>query len=124
MGIRTEVPVRDYMSQPVETISAEAPLRAAADRMREQNVNALIITESVSILTSTDLVGVIADGDDIDQLSVGAVATDVTTTIGPETTLTQAASAMLRNDSSHLPVVDGDEIIGILSQTDITRQKA
>jgi len=122
MGTRTPVPVREYMSESVETVTADTPLADAAQTMREQRINSLIVEgDEHAILTSTDVVGVVADRREITELTAVAAATAVITTVEPDLPLTQAASMMLRHESSHLPVVDGGEIVGILSQTDIAR---
>lgn len=125
MGTRTPVPVREYMSQPVETVSADTSLVDAAQVMRDERINSLIVEgDDHAILTSTDVVEVVADGRDTSALTAADAATTVIATVDPDLPLTQAASTMLRHDSSHLPVVDGEEIVGILSQTDIARNRA
>lgn len=69
-----EVTVKEYMTTPVETISPETTLTAAADRM--QQYSHLPVTDSdgdaVGILTKTDLAAAVADGEA--ELTAGADA--------------------------------------------------
>lgn len=113
------------MSSPVETVPPDTPLVEAAGRMRDANIRAVVVTtDPLSIVTSTDVVDAVADGRVPSELSVTDVATEVTTTAAPDQSLRTAASLMLRNDSSHLPVTEDGSLVGMLSKTDVTQSRS
>ena len=53
-------------------------------------------------------------------VSVAEAGTTVDATAAPEDFLQEAASRMLREDVSHLPVIADDDLVGMLSKTDVT----
>jgi CBS domain-containing protein len=68
MNVESEVPVRECMSTPVETVATETSLVEAAQTMRNASISALVVmSEPRSIVTSTDFVDAVAvDGGHID----------------------------------------------------------
>ncbi len=116
--------VEDVMSSPLETITKEATIGEAATAMREHNINALVVTTSPpSIVTSTDVLAVAADGHDPAELSVADVMTRSVETVTPDLFLEEVAAMMTNFEINHLPVVDiDDEYIGMISSTDVTAQ--
>jgi CBS domain-containing protein len=109
------------MSTPIETISADETLTAAASVMREKEISALLVTTAPpSIITKTDVLEAVAAGHDTSSLSVSDVMTESVETVPPELQLNEAAAMMTNFGISHLPVVD-DDYVGIVSSTDITR---
>jgi CBS domain-containing protein len=116
--------VEDVMSSPLETVSKDATIKEAAAAMREHNINALVVTTSPpSIITSTDVLAVAADGGDPAALCVADVMTTSVETVTPDLFLEEVAAMMTNFDINHLPVVDiDDEYVGMVSSTDITAQ--
>ncbi|WP_203229176.1 CBS domain-containing protein [Halobellus captivus] len=114
--------VRDVMSTPLVTISPDATLVEAATRMRSENVGALLVPSTeLAILTSTDILDAIAADRDPAGTTVADVMTESVETVTPELRLTEAAAMMENFGISHLPVVD-DDLVGMVSSTDITAQ--
>lgn len=113
------------MSSPVETAEASTPLPAAARTMREADISALVVPgETLSIVTTTDLLDALADGRDLASLRIEEVMTDVAETVPPEAFLEEAAGVMTRRGFKHLPVVDDGDLVGMVTSTDITAQRA
>ena len=112
------------MSSPLETISKDATVKEAATTMRENNINALVVTTSPpSIVTSTDVLAVAAAGRNPTETSVADVMTRSVETVTPELFIEEVAAMMTSFDINHLPVVDiDDEYIGMVSSTDVTAQ--
>ena len=52
-------------------------------------------------------------------MKISEVMTREVTTVGPETTVQQAAGFMLSEDAGSLPVRDGDRLIGMVTDRDI-----
>jgi CBS domain-containing protein len=122
----TETPrVRDIMSSPVETIPSDASVSEAAEKMRTDDISALLVTTSPpSILTSTDIMGAVAENRDTTALGVADLMTESVETVPPTLRAEEAAAMMTTFGIGHLPVVDGGDYVGIISSTDITAEFA
>ncbi|MFB6091683.1 MAG: cyclic nucleotide-binding/CBS domain-containing protein [Haloquadratum sp.] len=114
--------VRDVMSTPLVTIAPTATLVEAARRMRDEDINALLVpTTEHAIVTSTDVLDAVAAERDPGETTVADVMTESVETVPPDLRLTEAAAMMETFGISHLPVVD-DDPVGMVSSTDITAQ--
>ena len=116
--------VEDVMSTPLETISRNATAADAADAMRNEDINALVVTtDPPSIVTSTDILGVAADGKAPDEVHVADVMTESVETVPPDLYLEEVAAMLTTFGIKHLPVVEGDdEYVGMISSTDVAAQ--
>ncbi|WP_311174010.1 CBS domain-containing protein [Halobellus ordinarius] len=114
--------VRDVMSRNLVTISPQTTIVEASKRMREENINALLVpTTEIAIVTSTDVLDAVARELDPAETTVSEVMTRSVETVPPSLRLTEAAAMMENFGFSHLPVVD-DDLIGMVSSTDITAE--
>lgn len=119
MDLDDRTRVADVMSTPLETIGADAPLRDAARRMRDEDISALVVTTGGGcIVTQGDVVGAVADGRDPEATVVRDVMTDDVETVTPDLLMQEVAAMMTMYGVKHLPVVDGD-YVGMVSSTDI-----
>jgi len=121
MSTDNEARVEAAMTVPVETISANASVRAAATTMRDHDFNALLVpgTET-GIVTSTDVLDAVADGRDPEQCSVGDVMTVPVESVSTDLRLQEVAAMMTTYDINHLPVRDRDgDYVGMVSSTDL-----
>jgi signal-transduction protein with cAMP-binding, CBS, and nucleotidyltransferase domain len=107
----------------VETIGRNATLSEVAAKMRDENINALIVTTSTpSIVTSTDILDAVAAGEDTSELSVSDVMTESVETIPPDIQIGEAAAMMTSLGIKHLPVVEQGDYVGMISSTDVAAQ--
>ncbi|MFB6270071.1 MAG: cyclic nucleotide-binding/CBS domain-containing protein [Halobacterium sp.] len=112
--------VRDVMSSPLETIAADATVKEAAQRMREKDISALVVTTTPrAIISSTDVLDAVADGRDVAELAVSDVMTTDVETAAPDLYMEEVAAMMTTYGIKHLPVVD-DDYVGMISSTDVT----
>jgi CBS domain-containing protein len=114
------------MRSPVIAGPAE-PIRTVAARMRDAGVGAAAILEDgrlVGILTERDLLRAIADGFDPQATRVAQRMTAQPTAIAPDATVALAAGRMVELVVRHLPVVDHDQLVGMLSARDIVTSGA
>jgi CBS domain-containing protein len=112
--------VEDVMSSPLETISKDATVMEATERMRELDINALVVTTSPrAIVSSTDVLDAVAEGRDVTELAVADVMTTDVETVTPDLYMEEVAAMMTTYDVKHLPVVD-DDYVGMISSTDVT----
>ncbi|MBA2630468.1 MAG: CBS domain-containing protein [Thermoleophilaceae bacterium] len=117
--------VRDGMNPIVVTVGPSHTLREAARRMTARGVGAAVVTDNEqpgpSIITERDILHSNGAGQDIDAESVGDHLTSQLVYAAADWSLEQAAGEMVRGGFRHVIVLDGSEIVGILSMRDIVR---
>jgi CBS domain-containing protein len=115
--------VTELMTSPVLTVSPDTTLAEVADGMADLGINSVVVIDDAcyptGILTSTDFVRAARDGRTPADTTVGEyMATDVLT-VDPDDGVTAVADRMIENDLNHLPVVEDDTVVGILTSTDL-----
>ncbi len=117
--------VREGMSEIVLTIGPGHTLRQAAEAMCRRNVGAAVVIDpdeqGPGVLTERDILRAVGHGRDVDTERVGDHLTSDLKFAHPDWSLEEAASTMIRGGFRHLVVVDGAELIGVLSMRDIVR---
>jgi CBS domain-containing protein len=117
--------VRDGMSSMVLTVGPGHTLRHVAKLMVERKVGAAVVLDNESpgpaIITERDVLDAIGRGQDPDAESVADHLTSDIVVAGPEWSLEQAAAEMVKRGFRHLVVVDGADLVGVLSMRDIVR---
>lgn len=113
--------VRDLMSAPALTCAAGAPLVDAARTMRDGGTGSVVVVQdgkAVGILTERDLLRAVAAGaDDRDRAELWMTARpDV---LAPEEEAGAAWASLTHHRYRHLPVVDGDTLVGVVSVRDL-----
>jgi CBS domain-containing protein len=117
--------VEDGMSRQVLTIGPAHTLREAARMMAARRVGAAVVADpdhaGVAILTERDILLSVAAGESPDvEVAAGHCSQDVVFA-AREWTMQDAAAAMIRGGFRHLVVVEGQEVVGVLSMRDIVR---
>ena len=117
--------VRDGMSEIVLTVNPGHSLRDAAEAMAQRSVGAAVVVDpelpGPGILTERDILKSVAAGQSPDSELVSDHLSARLTFASPEWSLEHAAEAMVRGGFRHLVVVDGGEMVGVLSMRDIVR---
>src|SRR6185312_9035185 len=117
--------VRDGMSEVSVTVGPSHTLRQAAAAMVACNVGAALVIDDEAptpgIVTERDLMLSIGAGEDPDVEPVAGHMTESVITASPDWSLEHAAAEMSRRSVRHLVVLDGGEVVGILSMRDIVR---
>ena len=124
----TTVRVGDLMSRTPRTCHSDTTAFEAAQRMREHRISSLCVVDGdgalVGILTLRDLSGrVLAEGRPPDT-PVGMVMTPEPHTLPADAIGTDVLNTMMERGISHIPVVEGQTPVGIVSKTDLTRRQA
>ena len=112
-----------HMSRDLLTVEAGVPVVAVARRMADRNVGAVLVLEEgrlAGIMTERDLLRAVARGLRDDAV-VGECMTADPDTIAPDDTIEHAAVLMIHGGYRHLPVVDGDAVVGVLSIRDLVQ---
>jgi CBS domain-containing protein len=117
--------VSDGMSDVVLTVGPGHTLRETAASMCHRHVGAAVVldpdAQGPGVITERDILRSVAAGQDPDIEIVAAHLTSQLTFAAPDWSLEQAAAAMVRGRFRHLIVVDGGDLVGILSMRDIVR---
>ena len=117
--------VRAGMSDVVLTVNPGHTLREAARAMAGRGVGAAVVMDpeqpGPGIVTERDILQSIGQGQDPDSERVSDHLSTDLTFAAPDWSLERAAEAMVRGGFRHLVVVEGSEMIGVLSMRDIVR---
>lgn len=117
--------VRDGMSSVVLTVGPGHSLSDAAKVMSERRVGAALVVDpdqpGPGIVTERDVLDSLGAGQDPTTERVSDHLSADLTFAAPDWSLERAAEAMVKGGFRHLVVVDGGELIGILSMRDIVR---
>lgn len=117
--------VRSGMSTSVVTVAPGATLHDAAESMAGRRVGAAVVLDpeqpGPGIITERDVLNSVAKGQDPATELVRDHLSAQITFASPEWSLERAAEAMVRGGFRHLVVVDGGEMVGVLSMRDIVR---
>jgi CBS domain-containing protein len=120
---------RDVMTKGAECIQEDQTVIEAAKRLAELDVGAMPICGSDNrlkgMLTDRDIVvKVLAQGKDPSSVKAGELGQGdgETVTIGADDSIDEALRTMKKYAVRRLPVIDGKDLIGIVSQADLAKQ--
>ena len=114
---------RNHMSRNLLTVEPGARVTEIAQRMVERDVGAVLVLEGqrlVGILTERDILRAVARGLD-DNSTVADWMTRDPDTLEADESTRHAATLMIHGGSRHLPVMEKDEVVGMLSIRDLMR---
>ena len=126
------------MTSPVQVIRQNAPVESAAELITAKSVTALPVVNAqgalVGMVSESDLLWHRVPSDptahlrrhpDTDPENRPGMVVEVMSpyplTTRPDADVAEVADTMLQNDVRSMPVLDGDEIVGIISRRDILR---
>jgi CBS domain-containing protein len=119
---------RDIMTPDATCIGESETVLDAAKRLAELNVGSMPIcgddNRLKGMLTDRDIVvKVLAKGDDPSSVKAGALGQGdaKTVTIGADDPIEEALRTMIDHKVRRLPVIDGHDMVGIISQADIAK---
>jgi CBS domain-containing protein len=120
---------RDVMSGGAECIQEDQTVLDAAKRLAELDVGAMPICGNDNrlkgMLTDRDIVvKVLAQGKDPSSVKAGELGQGdgKVVTIGADDSVEEALHTMKEHAVRRLPVIDGHELVGIVSQADLARE--
>lgn len=115
--------VREVMTAGPIGLPEDATLTDAAREMRSKNVGALFTFSDTGVrgmVTDRDIVvRGLAEGADPDTTPVQDVASESLVTVQASSSTDEAARLMQEQGVRRLPVVDGDEVVGLVSLEDL-----
>lgn len=114
--------VRELVNGNVVWVAPDATLRQAALLMMSSEVGSVAIEVDAAlegILTERDILRAVADDADLDQDRVSTWMTEYPDSFTPDMNVEEAAEWMLATGFRHLPVVDGNDVMGVISIKDV-----
>jgi acetoin utilization protein AcuB len=126
--------VRELMSGAPITVSPDTPVFDARQTMVKERIRHLLVTEAgrlVGIITDRDIrLNLPSQATSLSmwevnyllaKLTVSKVMTKSVIIVGPDQDAADAARLMLEHKIGALPVLDGEHLLGILTETDVLR---
>lgn len=115
---------RDIMTPNPECVGEKETIIDAAKKMLRLNTGALPIcgedNRLKGMLTDRDIVvKVLAEGKDPAKMTAGELGQGKPVTIGADDSVDEALRTMIDHKVRRLPVIDGHDLVGIVSQADI-----
>jgi CBS domain-containing protein len=107
----------DVMGVQLVAIEPARSVREAIGKMMEARVGAVAVCEGprlVGIFTERDVLRLAGEGADLEVLRVGEVMTTRLVVVGPSDDIADAARLMREHEIRHLPVVDGENLLGVV----------
>jgi len=121
------VAARDIMTPNATYCSADTTAADAARKMADQNVGAIPVCDTdgrlCGVVTDRDLaVKIVAAGQDPETVRLSElVDANEVVTIGADDSVEEAIRTMKDHAVRRLPVIDGHDLVGMVSQADIAR---
>jgi len=120
-----EVVISEVMTEGVIAIEKDKSVLEAAQLLEEEGIRGLIVVDggdAVGVIVCRDITyDVVATGEDPADISVEEVMSSDLIVAEEDEVLNDVAMAMVRNSISRVPVVRGDMLVGIMTQSDILR---
>lgn len=112
----------EIMTADVHTVAPDTPITEAAQAMVAGRFGSVVVTSGkmlLGILTERDLLRATAANVDSGEATVSQWMTEDPVTAPPDADTDEAASTMLGQGFRHLPVVNGSDLVGIVSLRDL-----
>jgi CBS domain-containing protein len=120
-SVRSNDEVRAVMRSPVVALDPGATLRTAATVLAGNHIGAVAVVGPaglVGVLSERDVVQALAGGLDPDRAEVDDAMSDAPKPVDAAAPVWAAATLMLERGFRHLPVTEGDRVVGMLSIRD------
>ncbi|KXB07291.1 hypothetical protein AKJ51_01655 [candidate division MSBL1 archaeon SCGC-AAA382A20] len=119
------MPVEDAMTTNVETTKPSIPVTEVAKVMAEKEIGSVVVVENgeaVGIICERDVLDkVVAADAKPGELTAEDIMEASLITTEPDTNILDSVRLMVRNGIGHLPVVDNETLIGILTVQDVLK---
>ncbi|MCP4900826.1 MAG: CBS domain-containing protein [bacterium] len=109
----------------VHNIAPTATVLDAVRKMNSERIGCLLVqneSQVVGIFTERDvLIRVVDAGRDPSNTRVEEVMTEDPVAVGPATTVEEAMAVISERRCRHLPVIEGEQLVGLISIGDLTQ---
>ena len=119
--------LRSKPSAAVVTITPDATVRELVDLLAEHNVGALVVsadgTSVDGIVSERDVVRRLREAPDLLDLTVDSIMTEAVHRCTPDQPVTDLMVLMTDHRIRHVPVVEDNRLIGIISIGDVVKSR-
>jgi len=122
-----DVTVRDVMTREFVGVSEGDAIVGVADLMVEAGVEGAVVlrgAEPVGMVDARAVVEVVAAGGDPESVTARAAMAEPVASIDVDSPLREAVSTFVARDVRRMVVVDGEEVVGTLSEHDVIAAQA
>ena len=112
------------MSSPVTTMDQDGTVIAAAQIMVQHDIGSVVVVDGrnpVGIITERDITKQFIKGDDVLKQAVKSVMSRSIITAPPTMSIQDAFELMLKNKIRRLPIVENNDLVGIVTTKDLMR---
>lgn len=135
MTITIDIPITTIMSKHIISVDVKDGLEKAEHLFKKHNIRHMPVTDHkkiVGMLSMNDLLRIsFADGayreegdiksDIYEMFSIKQLMVRTPETVSPKNTIREVTSLLTNRKFHALPVVDGDEIVGMVTTTDLLK---
>ena len=112
----------------VKTVRPDTSARELSVQLRAEQIGAMIVSSDGrsidGIVSERDLAyALAAHGNELPTLSVSRLMTKVVVVCSPEDSITHVMKLMTQRRVRHLPVKEGDQLVGIISIGDVLKHR-
>jgi len=119
------VTAKDFMTKEVVIIDITKSALDAAKLLTSRDVGSLVVVrdgKAVGILTDRDIVvRAVSLGINVEKVKVGDIMSRPLVTVSPDTPMIEVARIMEQNSIRRVPVVENEEVVGIVTVSDMGR---
>jgi CBS domain-containing protein len=120
--------LKSKTSNEVSTTTADQSVDGAARLLHQKRIGAVVVVDSAhriaGILSERDIArGIALHGEAVHRLSVGDLMTSAVLVCSPEDSLEKLMEVMTRHRVRHLPVVERDGLVGMISIGDVVKAR-
>ncbi|MBP9490186.1 MAG: CBS domain-containing protein [Aliarcobacter sp.] len=118
--------VEELMKKNVTTIKPYATLKEALQLMKEKNLKSLVVeknsaSDAYGLITNTQILkSIVAEDGDIELLNVYDLYKKPAFSVSAKIDVKYAAKIMIEHNIKRVVVTDNNELLGVLSITDLT----
>jgi CBS domain-containing protein len=113
------------MTALIITAEADTLVKEAAKLMAAEDIGSLLVTKAdvlAGMVTRRDMIGAhLLSEESYQSLTLEDIMTTPVVTIGPEADIGQTIALINQTGRRHIPVIEGNDIIGLVTTTDIIR---
>jgi CBS-domain-containing membrane protein len=113
------------MTSLIITAEAETLVKDAAKLMAAEDIGSLLVTKAdvlAGMVTRREVIGAhLLSSESYQTLTVEDIMTTPVVTIGPDADIGQTISLINQTGRRCIPVIEGNDIIGVVTTTDIIR---
>lgn len=122
-----EITIRDMMTREYVGVSESDSVLGAVQLMQSEGVGSVVVLrgrEPVGIMTESDVLGLVADEQDPNELTVADVMTSPVVSMRADRSLADAAGMMAQQGIRRIIVTRDDELVGVLTERDVISASA